>query len=63
MLEKPDLERIRGDRQLAHRAAEEALQVAQEAGRTRQDIERSLARSEQEAEQYRRVFRRAHLLR
>jgi len=63
MAEKFDIERIREDRRRAQRAAEDALQAAQEAGTSREALERTLAVSDREAESYRRIMRQARLIR
>lgn len=63
MAEKFDIERIREDRRRAQKAAEDALQAAQEAGTSREHLERTLAVSDREAENYRRVMRQARLIR
>lgn len=63
MAEKFDIERIRGDRRRAQRAAEDALQAAQEAGTSREQLERTLAVSDREAQNYRRIMRQARLIR
>ena len=59
---KPDLEQIREDRRRAQRAAEDALAVAQEAGRAYEGIQRDLVASDRDMQQHLRVLRKARIL-
>ncbi len=62
MTEEFDIERIREDRRRAQKAAEDALEAAQRAGASREQIERTLAVSNKEAENYRRIMRQARII-
>ena len=63
MAEEFDIDRIRKDRRRAQRAAEDALAAVQQAGESREQIERTLAASEKDAQDYRRIMRQARLIR
>lgn len=63
MADKLNVEKMREDRRRAQRAAEDALHAAQEAGVSREHLDRTLAESDRVAEQYRRVMRQARLIR